>query len=238
MDVTSQEPNRHSQTDRYPLLMEQSESHHQHVIDITRNGENTSHGAQLPEIHLLQNEDQQSSGAREPTNQTSSSSRLNSRNSSSTRGEGYRHRRRNPLNSGLWISVELVVTVGQIVASIVVLSLSRNESPQAPLFAWVVGYTSGCVATLPILYWRYRSHNQNTEQDTSQQSQGSSRSDQPLPTSYSAISNSHVSDEGNSHGTQSAARNTRIPGAFFSRYANFYFRLLEDLELTPILLMY
>ncbi|XP_028756148.1 E3 ubiquitin-protein ligase At1g63170-like isoform X2 [Neltuma alba] len=219
MDVTSPEPNRNSQTDRYPLLMEQSESHHQHIIDITRNGDalsNSSHVARLPEIHLTQNEDQQSSGTRDPTNQTSSSSRLNSRNSS-TRGEGYRHRRRNPLNSGLWISVELVATVGQIIASIVVLSLSRNENPQAPLFAWIVGYTSGCVAMLPILYWRYRSHNQSSEQDTPQQSQGSSGSDHPLPTSYTAISNAHVSDEENGHVTESAARSTRIPGAFFSR---------------------
>ncbi|KAG2282224.1 hypothetical protein Bca52824_053444 [Brassica carinata] len=56
--------------------------------------------------------------------------------------------RRSPLNSGLWISVEFVVTVAQIVAAIVVMVLAKDEHPEAPLFTWVVGYTSGCVATL------------------------------------------------------------------------------------------
>lgn len=63
------------------------------------------------------------------------------------------------MNSGLWISVELVVTVAQIVAAIVVMVLAKDEHPEAPLFTWVVGYTSGCVATLPILYWRFRTYN-------------------------------------------------------------------------------
>ncbi|KAJ1404064.1 E3 ubiquitin-protein ligase [Sesbania bispinosa] len=224
MDVTSLGPNRSIQTEQHPLLMEQPETRngHQHIIDITRNDEalsTSSHNDQHSEMHLPQNEDQPAGGTQDSTHQTSSSSasRLNSRNSSSfRRGEGYSHRRRSPLNSALWISVELVVTVSQIIASIVVLSLSRNENPQAPLFAWIVGYASGCIATLPILYWRFRNRNQSTDQHTSQPSQGSSGSNPPEST-YTAISVSHVSDEDNGHATQSAARNTIIPGAFTSR---------------------
>ncbi|XP_027342497.1 E3 ubiquitin-protein ligase At1g63170 [Abrus precatorius] len=224
MDVTSLGSNSNTQTDQHPLLMEQTETRngHQHIIDITRNGEaltTSSHNDQHPEMHLQQNEDQPTGETQDSTHQNSSStSRLNSRNSTSLRrGDGYGHRRRSPLNSGLWISVELVVTVSQIIASIVVLSLSRNENPQAPLFAWIVGYASGCVATLPILYWRFRNRNQSTEQDMSQPSQGSSGSNPPDRT-YTAIYVSHVSDEENGHAAQSAARNTIIPGAFTSRF--------------------
>lgn len=93
----------------------------------------------------------------------------NSRNSSSFMrrgGDPRRQRRRSPLDSGLWISVELVLTVGQIVASVVVLCLSRDEHPRNPLFAWIVGYASGCVATLPLLYWRYYHSHCAREQDS------------------------------------------------------------------------
>ncbi|XP_021276745.1 E3 ubiquitin-protein ligase At1g12760 isoform X2 [Herrania umbratica] len=111
-------------------------------------------------------EDRPSGSARVLGSQPSSSSSngTNSRPSSAVR-RGDARRRRSPLNSGLWISIELVLTVSQIVASIVVLALSRNEHPHAPLFAWIVGYASGCIATLPLLYWRYRHRNQASEQD-------------------------------------------------------------------------
>ncbi|KAG0579821.1 hypothetical protein KC19_4G126000 [Ceratodon purpureus] len=74
--------------------------------------------------------------------------------------------RTSPLNSGLWITIELTITISQIIASIIVLSVSRDEHPEAPLEAWVIGYAAGCVATLPLLYWRYthryvRSREQN-----------------------------------------------------------------------------
>lgn len=66
--------------------------------------------------------------------------------------------RTSPLNSGLWISIELTITLSQIIASIIVLSLSRDEKPKAPLSVWVLGYAAGCLATLPLLYWRYLHH--------------------------------------------------------------------------------
>ncbi|KAK6264023.1 zinc finger protein [Theobroma cacao] len=222
MDSSSLEESS-EQTDRYPLLMERVESHsdQEHIIDITRHDDassSSSHDEQPPGLNLAQSEDRPSSSTQAPTNQTSSSNRLNSRNSSfMRRSDGYGRRRRSPLNSGLWISVELVVTVSQIIASIVVLSLSRNEKPQAPLFAWIVGYASGCIATLPILYWRFRSRNQGIEQDLSHSSQGSSHGNPSESTSYTAISVTQASDEENNRITESATRNSQIAGTLSTR---------------------
>lgn len=222
MDSSSLEESS-EQTDRYPLLMERVESHsdQEHIIDITRHDDassSSSHDEQPPGLNLAQSEDRPSSSTQAPTNQTSSSNRLNSRNSSfMRRSDGYGRRRRSPLNSGLWISVELVVTVSQIIASIVVLSLSRNEKPQAPLFAWIVGYASGCIATLPILYWRFRIRNQGIEQDLSHSSQGSSHGNPSESTSYTAISVTQASDEENNRITESATRNSQIAGTLSTR---------------------
>lgn len=231
MDVTSLETNSNAQTDQYPLLMERVESHdtQQHIVDINRNDDassSSSHDGQPPRVDSTQHEDNRlSSSTQVPTYQTSlsSSDRLNSRTSSfRRRGDGYRHRRRSPLNSGLWISVELVVTMSQIIASIVVLSLSRNEKPQTPLFAWVVGYASGCVATLPILYWRYRNRNQGTEQDSPQSHQGSSQSNTAEPASYTAISVTQSLNEENLRTSEYLSRNDQI-GTLTTRYLRFFF---------------
>ena len=44
--------------------------------------------------------------------------------------------------------------------SIVILSLSKHdEHPRGQLFVWIVGYASGFVVTLPLLYWHYCLHN-------------------------------------------------------------------------------
>ncbi|CAL1377889.1 unnamed protein product [Linum trigynum] len=181
---------------------------HEHVtIDISRNNTASSSTSSSRDDlhHESHHEDRPSNIAAEevPNYQPSStpSTRLNSRNSTfSRRGDSYGRRRRSPLNSGLWISVELLITVGQIVASVVVLSLSRNEHPQAPLFAWVVGYASGCVATLPILYWRFRTRNQGILQDPLQGREGSSPAGLPDSAPYTAISISQ--DETNERGNQ------------------------------------
>ncbi|XP_059640393.1 E3 ubiquitin-protein ligase At1g63170 isoform X2 [Cornus florida] len=169
-----------------------------------------------------QHEDRASGSTGVPTHQTSVSStnRVNSRNSSLIRrGDGYSHRRRSPLNSGLWISVELVVTVSQIIASIVVLSLARNEKPQAPLFEWVVGYASGCVATLPVLYWRFRNRNQGREQDSSRtqqdSSQGNSSSEPASYTAISAVRNSEVEEQ---QTAVTSSRHSEIVPSFSSRF--------------------
>ncbi|XVE98528.1 hypothetical protein REPUB_Repub03eG0113600 [Reevesia pubescens] len=173
MDVPTSELHSENQTDTCPLLMERSENFSEHIIDIPRSGDtsssNLSHETTSNGLDVLQREDRPSSSTRVVVSQpsTSSSNGTNSRTSSAVR-RGDARRRRSPLNSGLWISIELVLTVSQIVASIVVIALSRNEHPRAPLFAWILGYASGCVATLPLLYWRYRHRNQASEQDSAQ----------------------------------------------------------------------
>ncbi|RXH88548.1 hypothetical protein DVH24_000147 [Malus domestica] len=216
MDVPSAAPNSDTQGDQFPLLLEQMEIHNNrvHVIDVTRNydaSSSTSSDDQRPRVDMPQHEDRPSASTHAPTylGASFSSNRLNSRNSSFVRRrDGYSHRRRSPLNSGLWISVELVVTVSQIIASIVVLSLSTNEDPQAPLFAWVVGYASGCVATLPVLYWRFRNRNRAAEQESIQSHQGSSVSS-PEPTSYTAISITQASDEEHNRTSETMCREVR-----------------------------
>ncbi|XVF25040.1 hypothetical protein REPUB_Repub13aG0179500 [Reevesia pubescens] len=223
MDSSSPEESS-EQADQYPLLMEQvgSQSDQEHIIVMTRHDDAASSSSQDEQpsgVNLTRSEDGPSSSTQAPINQTSSSSnRLNSRNSSfMRRSDGYGRRRRSPLNSGLWISVELVVTVSQIIASIVVLSLSRNEKPQAPLFAWIVGYASGCLATLPILYWRFRNRNRVIEQDSSHSRQGSSHSNPSESTPYTAISVTQASDEENNRINESATRNSQIAGPLSTR---------------------
>ncbi|KAK2632350.1 hypothetical protein EUGRSUZ_L01668 [Eucalyptus grandis] len=126
--------------------------------------------------------------------------------------------------------VELVVTVGQIIASIVVLSLSRHENPEAPLFAWVVGYASGCVATLPILYWRYHSGNRGSDQQSSRSHRGTSHSSQSEPRSYTAISVAQSSDEANQHSEESASWNGQIADTLSSRISGLvdHFKMALD----------
>ncbi|PQM36897.1 E3 ubiquitin-protein ligase [Prunus yedoensis var. nudiflora] len=177
MDVASLKLPLDSQTYTSSLLMEQSQPEDmngsEHIIDITGSSDPSSsslpHVRSLNSLNASQQEDRPSTSPRAPTFQPSifSSNGSNSRNSATGR-RGDTRRRRSPLNSGLWISIELVLTVSQIVASVVVLSLSRHEHPHTPLFVWIVGYASGCVAILPLLYWRYRHRNQVSEQDSAQ----------------------------------------------------------------------
>ncbi|PON53081.1 43kDa postsynaptic protein [Parasponia andersonii] len=192
MDVATLGLNIEIQTDTLPLLMEQpgNSNGSEHIIDITGSGDgSSSSSSQIRPSNGLnpsQQEDRTSNTARVPTSvpPISSSNGSNSRNSSFVR-RGDTRRHRSPLNSGLWISIELVLTIGQIVASIVVLSLSKHEHPRTPLFAWIVGYASGCVATLPLLYWRYRHNNLLSEQDLAQPRQTSQITVSAMPFSLS-----------------------------------------------------
>nr|XP_043606161.1 E3 ubiquitin-protein ligase At1g63170-like [Erigeron canadensis] len=153
-----------------------------HVIDIIPdrpvNGSN-----------LQQNENPPSTSVTDPVFQHSFSTTnaTNTRNTPFVRRGNAHGTRRSPLNSGYWISIELLITVSQIIAAVVVLSLSRHEHPHAPLFTWVIGYASGCVATLPLLFWRFYFRNQASDQDESQSRQGST------PNSLSAIATSLTS---------------------------------------------
>ncbi|XP_026408455.1 E3 ubiquitin-protein ligase At1g63170-like isoform X1 [Papaver somniferum] len=220
MAVPPLEPHSEVQTDRYPLLMERSENRDaDHIIDIERRSDTSSSSSSSldstssPGPNRHHDEERASSSSAWPISQSSlaSSNGANSRNSSFIRrSEGYGRRRRSPLNSGLWISIELVVTLSQIIASIVVLSLSRHENPQAPLFAWVIGYASGCVATLPLLYWRFLHRNQGTEQDATQARQDASQSNPPLePSPFAAISVLRGTDEEDHQTAVTSARNAQ-----------------------------
>ncbi|KAK8503396.1 hypothetical protein V6N12_034791 [Hibiscus sabdariffa] len=212
------------QIEHHPLLMERVESHsdRDHIIDITRHDDDASSSSSQDEqssgVNLTQGEDRPSSSSQAPSNAISFSNRLHSGNSSfMRRSDGYGRRRRSPLNSGLWISVELFVTVSQIIASIVVLSLSRNEKPQAPLFAWIVGYASARVATLPILYWRFLNRNVGIEQDSTHSHQRSSHGNPSETTPYTAISVAQASGEENNHIIDSTTSNTTIAGTLSTR---------------------
>lgn len=224
MDVPSPEPHSDSHSDQYPLLLEQMESpnSHVHIIDVTRNDDTSSSSSnddQPPRVELPQHEDRLSHITHAPTYQAASSNRLTSRSSSfMRRGDVYSRHRRSPLNSGLWISVELLVTVSQIIASIVVLSLSTNENPQAPLFAWIVGYASGCVATLPILYWRFRNRYRGAELESTESHQGSAQRNPPEPMSYTAISITPASHEETNQTSETVVRNPQVAGPLSARF--------------------
>ncbi|CAK7353476.1 unnamed protein product [Dovyalis caffra] len=221
MDVPSTELHSESQTDTFPLLMERPENLNSsaHIIDIPRSIDvsvSPSHDRISSGLEASSHEDRSSSSVRAPSSQpsTSLSNGTNSRSSSLIR-RGEARRRRSPLNSGLWISVELVLTLSQIVASIVVLSVSRHEHPHAPLFAWIVGYASGCVATLPLLYWRYRHRNQALEQDSAQNRQGSAHINVPAgPFSLSVSRNSEGDDRRSATTTPRGGQNAVLNARF------------------------
>ncbi|KAJ8750420.1 hypothetical protein K2173_015559 [Erythroxylum novogranatense] len=53
------------------------------------------------------------------------------------------------------ISVKLAYTMILIISSAIVLVASGHEKPQNPLFVWIVGYTAGCAANLPLIFRHY-----------------------------------------------------------------------------------
>lgn len=168
-----------------------------HVIDITQD-------RQVTESTSQQNEDLPSTSINIPVFQHPfpTTNGTNERRTGFARRGNGRARRRSPLNSGYWISIELVITVSQITAAIIVLSLSRHEHPHAPLFTWVIGYASGCVATLPLLFWRFYYRNQTSDQDSVQPPSGSLSAIATTLTSSSNATNSVVG----THNTSGTAR--------------------------------
>ncbi|WOL14113.1 E3 ubiquitin-protein ligase [Canna indica] len=143
---------------------------HEHVIGVSEGNDASASISECADhgvSHIRHGEDSPSTSTPAPVSQLTSLSPTasNSRNSSLLRRTGgYGRANRSPLNSGLWITVELVVNVSQIVAAAIVLSLSRHEHPRNPLFLWIIGYTIGCIATLPHLYWRYLQRNTHSSE--------------------------------------------------------------------------
>ncbi|KAA8523075.1 hypothetical protein F0562_009498 [Nyssa sinensis] len=217
MAVSSQESSQESPTDSYPLLMEQPENHenHEHIVDIERGCDSSSSGSDHNDsprgLSLSHHDDRPFSSAQVHTTQSPSSlsDGSNSRGSSPMRrGEGFGRRHWSPFNTVFWLSIELVFTVGQIIAAIIVLSVSGHENPQTPLFAWVVGYAAGCAASLPTLYWRFLHRIQGTGQGSNQLRRGSSQGNSASePNSYITISLTRSSEEEDGQNTSTGTWN-------------------------------
>lgn len=210
MASTSEETNQENQTDRFPLLMERDaySKSNEHMIDIEGTGVSSVSPTldnDSPHGLIRAHDDEGTSASSMPPATQSPSSISNSSNSRSSsitrRGEGPARRHPwSPLNTTLWIAIELVFSLGQIIAAVVVLSVSRHENPETPLFAWVVGYAAGCLASLPLLYWRYLHRNHVAERRSNQFRQGSAHVDSPTePNSYMTISLTQSSDEVEGH---------------------------------------
>lgn len=205
MAVSSQESSCEGQTDRYPLLMKRQENHKndEHIVDIVSGGDaSSSSSSDEDSAHAsnpVHHENRSLTDSWVPISQSSPSSSdvSESRNSSIiARAHGPGRHRWSPLNSVLWISIEIIFTSSLIVASIVVLSLSRHEKPQTPLFAWVVGYAAGCAANLPVLFWRYLHRNHDGEQGLNPMLQGSPQGNTILESnSYITISLARSAEE-------------------------------------------
>ncbi|KAI3982712.1 hypothetical protein MKX01_010195 [Papaver californicum] len=89
-----------------------------------------------------------------------------------------------------------------------VFSFLRDENPQ--VFAWAIVYASGCVATLPLLCWRFWHRNQGTVQDSSQARQDATKNNPPPESSpFGAISVLRGTDEEDHQTAVSSARNAQ-----------------------------
>jgi hypothetical protein len=195
MDVPPVESERESETDSHPLLME-------HVIGIPRDDVAST---STPRRH---NNDGMDQLPRDSESSSGTTAASNSPNIPIARRDDNRRRRQQSLNSGFWISIELVVNLSQIIAAICVLSVSRNEHPHAPLFEWVIGYTIGCIATLPHLYWRYLQRNQLPTVQGSNQNYVPDNSFES--NSFTGISPPHVSEAGVVIVTNGVSRNNTV----------------------------
>ncbi|CAN6181944.1 unnamed protein product [Urochloa humidicola] len=168
---------------------------HEHVINVAH-GEtastSTSHQDMYSDSDEPHQEDRPSTSTRTPSSQSSPSTSptaFSSRNLSFPRRDSIYGHGRSPWNSVLWISFEIFMYIAQVVAAIVILIFSRHEHPHAPLFAWIIGYTVGCIASLPLIYWRYVHRNRPLDQEPQQP-----------PTTYPTLTPSQ-SSEGRSHRT-------------------------------------
>lgn len=182
------------ETDKFPLLMERpvNENADEHVIDIVGvSVRSDAQGNGHDDWNQSNNDNRPSTTTHVPATQLPAlQAASSSRNPSSNRGaSNYVRGNRSPLNSALWISIEFIIIFCQIIAAVVVLSVSRHEHPQTPLFVWAIGYTAGCVAILPHLYWRYINRNrQATEQDAAHLFQNFPQNSASESNSYSVIS--------------------------------------------------
>lgn len=62
----------------------------------------------------------------------------------------------NPFNSSSWMMMEFVALALQISITTFTLAISTKEKPVWPMRLWLVGYNSGCILSLMLLYQRHR----------------------------------------------------------------------------------
>ncbi|KAL8138194.1 hypothetical protein V2J09_004195 [Rumex salicifolius] len=177
MAIVSEEPTHENLIDQYPLLTGVCHSNINNELHSETGNDASTSDYSINGGFSSSNRDDSSSTSIQVDDSSSNPLPENTRNfSAARRDEGLSHGRQwSPLNSCFWIFLELVFTLSQIISSIVVLSLSRHEKPRAPLYAWIVGYTSGCAASLPVICWRYLHRNQESEQRSSQLNENTSQ---------------------------------------------------------------
>ncbi|XP_009413624.1 E3 ubiquitin-protein ligase At1g12760-like isoform X2 [Musa acuminata AAA Group] len=215
--------------------MEQEVKNDGHVIHMSWGNVASSSSSQDDEhddSDGLHYDNRPSTRIRAPTFQSSMSMPAsNSRNASLIRGGGssVRPSHRSSLNSGFWISLELLLNVVQIIAAVTILSSSRHEHPQSPLFAWVIGYVIGCGATLPHLYWRFIHRNNHFSQHEVEHFHlGPSQVSLPESISYITMSPQALEEERSSFASILQYRqNSMIVGPRFNGFVD-HFKMALD----------
>ncbi|KAL0704252.1 hypothetical protein Bca4012_070677 [Brassica carinata] len=82
-----------------------------------------------------------------------------------------------------WNPIEFVVTIVQIAAALVLLILPKDqEHPQTILFIWIIGYTCGCIATLPILCGRFWYYKRSVSSESAEEYSGGTRINEVMDT--------------------------------------------------------
>lgn len=175
MEDLSLEPKHEGPIEGLPLLMEhpENQSEHleeEHVIAIPLEGNTStsiSHGDDSINSDALHHVHAPLRSTQLSVTQSSLETPNSGNVPTPTSGYSNHRRGRSLRNYGLWISIEIFVYLLQILIAITVISLSRDEKPQTPLFTWVVGYIIGCIIIIPHLYWRYIQNNsQDIEHDS------------------------------------------------------------------------
>ncbi|THU69688.1 hypothetical protein C4D60_Mb08t17030 [Musa balbisiana] len=215
--------------------MEQEVKNDGHVIHMSWGNVASSSSSQDDEhddSDGLHYDNRPSTRIRAPTFQSSMSiPASNSRNVSLIRGGGssVRPSQRSSLNSGFWISLELLLNVVEIIAAVTIISSSRHEHPQSPLFAWVIGYVIGCGATLPHLYWRFIHRNNHFSQHEVEHFHlGPSQVSLPESISYITMSPQALEEERSSFASILQYRqNSMIVGPRFNAFVD-HFKMALD----------
>ena len=61
----------------------------------------------------------------------------------------------NPFNSNLWLLLELVAILAQMIGVTLTMAVSSKERPLWAIRIWIASYNVGNFMSLPLLYWRW-----------------------------------------------------------------------------------